>query len=68
MAVRKRITSSRLTLFQLRRGKILRVNPSVPLAVSAFCGFNFVPTWRRIAFAVWDAPWKRRRGQRGGAS
>lgn len=65
MAGRKRSTVSRLTLFQLRRAKRLRVNVDVPMAIERFSGRSFGRTWMRIKLAVWNSITKRRGGRHG---
>jgi hypothetical protein len=68
MAIRKRSTRSNLTDFQIRRVKVFRANPAVPLAVERFAGKSFCYTWRLFKFAVFDQPLKRRRGSPAGSA
>lgn len=65
MAIRKRSTVSRLTLFQLRRAKRLRTNADVPIAVERFSGRYFFRTWLTMKCAVFALHPKRRKGRHG---
>lgn len=64
MATRKRTKHHHLSAFVRRRAKLLNPNPAVPVAVSNFSGLNFVTTWRKFKFAVFDRWLKRSRGRK----
>ena len=49
MPKRKRIA---LSPFVLRRAKLLRLNPDVPIAITRICGREFGRTWLKMKCAV----------------